>query len=82
MHPGVRTGSESQLVMVTPARPLKPAIRAPWGDAADLRQVISKLRAQGETVVCVMPGHESEVDEFHCDRVLTHTAGQWIVQAI
>ena len=71
-----------QLAMATPARPLKPAIRAPWGDAADLRQVISKLRAQGETVVCVMPGHESEVQEFQCDRELAMVQNQWSVRSI
>jgi ATP phosphoribosyltransferase regulatory subunit len=24
-----------------------------------------------------LPGHESEVDEFHCDRELVLTQGQW-----
>lgn len=71
-----------QLVGVVGSRPLRAAIRAPWGHAADLRSAIAALRAQGETVVCVLPGHESEVDEFHCDRMLTPAAGQWIVQAI
>src|SRR5256885_9925094 len=27
-------------------------------------------------LVCVLPGHESEVDEFHCDRELVQVAGQ------
>ena len=36
----------------------------------------------GETVVCVLPGHESEVDEFHCDRELVQIAGRWVVQAV
>ena len=58
------------------------AIRAPWGEAAELRTAIAALRRQGETVVCVLPGHESEIDEFHCDRELLQSAGQWIVQAI
>ena len=71
-----------QLVAAVTPRPLRAAIRAPWGEVAELRQAIAALRRRGETVVCVLPGHESEVDEFHCDRVLTHTAGQWIVQAI
>jgi ATP phosphoribosyltransferase regulatory subunit len=71
-----------QLVMAAPVRPLKPAIRAPWGDAADLRQVISELRAQGETVVCVMPGHESEVQEFQCDRELTKAQDRWSIRSI
>jgi ATP phosphoribosyltransferase regulatory subunit len=36
----------------------------------------------GETVVCSLPGHESEIDEFQCDRELSELAGQWIVKAI
>ena len=67
--------------MVSP-RVLKAAIRAPWGDSEDVRAAIAALRSCGETVVCVLPGHESEVDEFHCDRELVSVSGQWIVQAI
>jgi ATP phosphoribosyltransferase regulatory subunit len=70
------------LVAVAGPRPLKAAIRAPWGEAAGLRQAITALRGRGETVVCVMPGHESENDEFHCDRELIEAAGQWLVQAL
>jgi len=70
------------LVGVLPARPLRAAIRAPWREAADLRVAIASLRAQGETVVCVLPGHESEVDEFHCNRELISRNGQWIVASI
>lgn len=61
---------------------LRAAIRAPWGNSAGLRSAIAALRSQGETVVCVLPGHESEVDEFHCDRELVEAAGQWLVQAL
>jgi len=71
-----------QVVGVVPMRALKPAIRAPWGEAEDVRTAISELRKRGETVVCVLPGHESEVDEFRCDRELVLVAGQWTVQAI
>lgn len=71
-----------QVVGVVPERALKPAIRAPWGEAEDVRAAISELRRCGETVVCVLPGHESEVDEFHCDRELVLAAGKWTVQAI
>lgn len=71
-----------QLVAVVPERPLKAAIRAPWGDDVQVAAAIAALRQQGETVVCVLPGHESEVDEFHCDRELANVGGQWVVQAI
>ena len=71
-----------QLVAVVPERPLKAAIRTPWGDDVQVAAAIAALRQQGETVVCVLPGHESEVDEFHCDRELVNVGGQWVVQAI
>ena len=75
-----------ELVTVAARPPLRPAIRAPWMDggegAADLRGAIAALRGKGETVVCALPGHESEVDEFHCDRQLVHAAGRWVVKAL
>ena len=71
-----------ELVGVLPPRPLKAAIRAPWGEGAALRAAISRLRADGETVVCVLPGHEHEVNEFDCDRELADAAGQWVVRAL
>jgi ATP phosphoribosyltransferase regulatory subunit len=58
------------------------AIRAPWGDDKALQQAIAALRAQGQTVVCMLPGHDSEVDEFHCDRELVIVQGAWTVQAL
>ena len=67
---------------VAQERPLRAAIRSPWAQDAELAAAIAGLRLQGETVVCVLPGHESEVDEFHCDRELLNTAGRWVVTAI
>jgi ATP phosphoribosyltransferase regulatory subunit len=58
------------------------AIRAPWGEDAGLHEAIAKLREQGHTVVCMLPGHDSEVDEFHCDRELVLLKGQWILQPL
>jgi ATP phosphoribosyltransferase regulatory subunit len=48
-----------------------------------LRRAIADLRAQGHTVVCALPGHGHEVDEFHCDRELVQDVtnnGAWIVK--
>lgn len=70
------------LVGVVATRPLRAAIRAPWSESPALRQAIARLRGQGETVVCVLPGHESEIDEFQCDRELIEVAGQWVLSAI
>jgi len=71
-----------ELVAVAARRPLRAAIRAPWGEEPALRAAIASLRAQGETVVCVLPGHESEVDEFHCDRELTRQGAVWTVRSL
>ena len=71
-----------ELVGVLPARPLRPAVRAPWGHEPGLRQAIARLRAEGHTVTCVLPGHEHEVNEFDCDRELAQVAGQWVLQPL
>ncbi len=71
-----------ELVGVVAKRPLKAAIRAPWGQQPQLRAAIARLRAEGQTVVCVLPGHESEVDEFQCDRELVALHDQWVVRPL
>ena len=70
-----------QLVRVAAAPPLRAAIRAPWSDAPGLHAAVRALRQQGETVICVLPGHDKEIDEFDCDRELIEVAGRWVVQA-
>lgn len=72
-----------ELVSAVAPRPLEGAIRAPWGMDAGLREAIAQLRAAGNTVVCVLPGHEHEVDEFDCDRELVQVppeGGVWILK--
>ncbi|OIN94463.1 MAG: ATP phosphoribosyltransferase regulatory subunit [Comamonadaceae bacterium CG1_02_60_18] len=70
------------LVAAVAPRPLHAAIRAPWRDEPALAAAIAALRAQGEVVVCALPGHDNEVDEFDCDRALRLVDGQWQVQTI
>lgn len=57
------------------------AIRAPWGEDPALRRAVRDLRGQGHTVVCVLPGHEHDVQEFECDRELVHVDGHWSVRS-
>lgn len=71
-----------ELVEALPRPALKKAIRAPWGSVPALRSAIAALRIRGETVVCVLPGHEHEVDEFECDRVLVERDGVWVLQPL
>jgi len=69
------------LAELTPAAPASPAIRAPWGDDAELREAIAALRARGEVVLETLPGHEHEAQEFACDRELVRQDGRWIVRS-
>ncbi len=71
-----------ELVAVLPPRALKAAVRAPWAEDAALSSAIAKLRALGDTVVCVLPGHEHEVNEFDCDRELIQANGKWTLTAL
>ncbi|MDP2416384.1 MAG: ATP phosphoribosyltransferase regulatory subunit, partial [Hydrogenophaga sp.] len=74
-----------ELVSTVSPRALEAAIRAPWGMDTSLREAVAALRLQGHTVVCVLPGHEHEVDEFHCDRELLQEpacANAWTVRNI
>jgi ATP phosphoribosyltransferase regulatory subunit len=70
------------LVTLSQPKPLRAAVRAPWGEDPGLRAAIRALRAKGETVVCMLPGHEHEQDEFECDRELAQVGPQWVVRAL
>lgn len=66
-----------ELVTVVAPQPQRRAIRAPWAGDPSLAQAIAQLRRDGEIVVCALPGHDSEIDEFRCDRALVANAGRW-----
>ena len=67
--------------LVSPRR-LGAAIRAPWGESDALRAAVRDLRERGEAVVCILPGHEHEGQEFDCDRELVASGDQWVVRAL
>lgn len=67
-------------VRQTPAA--RQAVRAPWSQDPALRQAVRDLRGQGHTVVCVLPGHEHDVQEFECDRELSLIDGRWSVRSL
>jgi len=71
-----------EVAALVPAHRLAAAIRAPWGEGAALRAAVRRLREQGETVVCILPGHEHEGQEFDCDRELVADKDQWVLRAL
>lgn len=70
------------LAAVAPVAPPRAAIRAPWAEDAGLRTAIRRLRDAGDTVVCILPGHEHQTQEFDCDRELVAVDGLWVVRAL
>jgi len=65
-----------------PVRRPSAAIRAPWSEDAGLRTEVRRLRELGETVVCALPGHDDEAQEFDCDRELARADGHWVLRAL
>jgi ATP phosphoribosyltransferase regulatory subunit len=62
--------------------PAGKAIRAPWGEGADLRAAVRRLREDGETVIALLPGHEFEAQAFECDRELVLQDGRWLLRTV
>ena len=69
-----------ELARLLPTAERKHSIRAPWGNAPELREVISALRKTGEVVIQSLPGHDNVQDEFECDRVLVLEDSNWILK--
>ena len=70
------------LALATAARPAVVAIRAPWGEGSGLQAAVRRLREQGLMVVCTLPGHEHEAQDYDCDRELVEVDGRWLVRAL
>jgi ATP phosphoribosyltransferase regulatory subunit len=71
-----------ELARLLPTASRKHSIRAPWGNAPELRAKIAELRNSGEIVIQSMPGHENVQDEFECDRALVLEEGNWILKNV
>ncbi len=58
------------------------AIRAPWSEDSSLRDAVRRLRQQGESVICLLSGHDMEGEGFDCDRELVSQGGHWVVRTL
>lgn len=70
------------LAPLLPMAEIPKAVRAPWSNDRNLKAVIAGLRAGGEIVVQALPGHEHEIEEFRCDRVLVQDGRAWRIEAL
>jgi ATP phosphoribosyltransferase regulatory subunit len=69
-----------ELVWALPQPQAVSGIRVVLTEDGAQRAAVRALRAQGEIVIGVLPGHEHEVHEFACDRELLCVDGAWQVR--
>ncbi|NRO96742.1 ATP phosphoribosyltransferase regulatory subunit [Paraburkholderia sp. NMBU_R16] len=71
-----------ELARILPAQARSSAILAPWRHDDALRASVAALRDAGEIVIQALPGHDHDLDEFACDRVLIERDGAWVVEVL
>ena len=71
-----------ELARLLPLAQPVPAIRAPWGREPELATTIAALRDAGEIVIQILPGHESDQQEFDCDREIVSEHGKFIIKKL
>lgn len=71
-----------ELARLLPLAQPVPAIRAPWGREPELASTIAALRDAGEIVIQILPGHESDQQEFDCDREIVSEHGKFIIKKL
>lgn len=69
-----------ELARLLPPAQRRRSIRAPWATDPKLSEKISELRQAGEIVIQNLPGHESDQEEFDCDRAIELQNGEWIIK--
>jgi ATP phosphoribosyltransferase regulatory subunit len=69
-----------EVARISPVEARSSAILAPWQHDEALRTSVAALRNAGEVVIQALPGHEHDLDEFACDRVLVERNGAWVVE--
>lgn len=69
-----------EIARLLPSASPASAIRAPWGRDPELTALIAGLRAEGEIVIQSLPGHESDQQEFDCDREIVAEQGKFIIK--
>lgn len=71
-----------ELIWALPQPCAKSGIRFAWSADPAQSESVRELRARGEIVIGVLPGHEHEVHEFQCDRELILVDGAWQVRPV
>jgi ATP phosphoribosyltransferase regulatory subunit len=77
---GFSTDLKTLLALGPPVAETKDGILAPpWSTDDGLRELIRKLRRQGERVIYTLPGQQADAQAMGCDRVIEKSDGRWMV---
>lgn len=68
-----------RLAQLAPEPGARAPILAPASADGALRERVRALRADGETVIIALPGHDDDVQELACSRRLLFIEGEWQV---
>jgi ATP phosphoribosyltransferase regulatory subunit len=80
---GFSTDLKTLMLVAEPeTAPSPSAIYAPWDEDPDLQQLIEQLRADGQRVICALPGQQGGAAEMRCDRQLSRQGGSWEVISV
>jgi ATP phosphoribosyltransferase regulatory subunit len=79
---GFSTDLKTLLALGPPVADRRTGILAPpWSTDNELRELIRKLRKQGERVVYTLPGQGGGVSEMNCDRIIVKINDRWTVES-
>jgi len=71
------------LLALAPVTVVKSAgIYAPYLHDQELEALLQSLRAQGERVVCTLPGQQGDARSMQCDREIVKQGKTWVVKPI
>lgn len=56
------------------------AVLAPAGNNPAMLAAVAQLRADGERVICALPGQSDSPADMGCERALVEEAGKWVVK--
>lgn len=79
---GFSTDLETLIRLSPNDAPRTGRILAPSVEDADLRNLVTRLRTQGECVCMELPGQQGGAQDMGCDRVIEKRDGNWIVSAL
>lgn len=79
---GFSTDLQTLMRLSPDTAPRRAGILAPGAEDPSLRDLVARLRAEGECVCIELPGQPGGAEDMGCDRVIEKRDGNWIVSVL